>query len=225
MAVVTEHLFQLIAKQVEDRGLVVWYDPEQAFASAAAELAISKTTVARYDGSFFRLRHDDRPPDERRPAAPVGRLRARRAAQHQTTPSSSWKQPGSSCSRPAAAQPQHQVGRRRSQCPPTPPRNDQVAEIEMQVESGKLSLADLNALAEKGNVSSGVLTLIFGSANPQEVALAFLHGDYTTAKLRKSRPRTTCGICSSPASTSKSSRIATLANLRSGWPVMCCSPT
>src|SRR5262245_58219078 len=58
MAVVTEYLFQLIAKQVEDRGLVVWYDPEQAFVTAAAELALPKTTVARYDGSFFRLRHE-----------------------------------------------------------------------------------------------------------------------------------------------------------------------
>ena len=45
-------------KQVEDRGLVVWYDPEQTFVLAAAELAIPKTTVARYDGSFFRLRHE-----------------------------------------------------------------------------------------------------------------------------------------------------------------------
>ena len=27
-SVVTEYLFQLIAKQVEDRGLVVWDDPE-----------------------------------------------------------------------------------------------------------------------------------------------------------------------------------------------------
>jgi hypothetical protein len=35
MAVVTEYLIQLIAKQVEDRGLVVWYDPEQAFAAAS----------------------------------------------------------------------------------------------------------------------------------------------------------------------------------------------
>ncbi len=55
---------------------------------------------------------------------------------------------------------------------------DQVAEIERQVESGKLSLADLNSLADKGkDISTGVLTLIFGSANPQEVALAFLHSD------------------------------------------------
>ena len=55
---------------------------------------------------------------------------------------------------------------------------DQVSEIERQVEAGKLSLADLNSLAEQGiDISTGVLKLIFGSANPQEVALAFLHGE------------------------------------------------
>ena len=33
---VTEYLFNLIAKQVEDHGLVVWYDPEQAYTEVAA---------------------------------------------------------------------------------------------------------------------------------------------------------------------------------------------
>src|SRR5438093_5890065 len=56
--VVTEYLFQLIAKQVEDRGLVVWYDPERAYVQAAAELVLPKTTVARYGDSFFHLRHE-----------------------------------------------------------------------------------------------------------------------------------------------------------------------
>jgi len=31
MAVVTEYLVQLIAKQVEEQGLVVWYDPEGVY--------------------------------------------------------------------------------------------------------------------------------------------------------------------------------------------------
>ena len=63
---------------------------------------------------------------------------------------------------------------------------DQVAEIERQVEAGKLSLADLNSLAEQGNdISTGVLTLIFGSANPQEVALAFLHSDQYDEEIGK----------------------------------------
>ena len=47
--------------------------------------------------------------------------------------------------------------------------------VEKQAEAGKLSLADLNALADKGGeISKGVLALIFGTGNPQEVALAFL---------------------------------------------------
>ena len=63
---------------------------------------------------------------------------------------------------------------------------DQVAEIERQVEAGKLSLADLNSLADKGkDISTGVLTLIFGSANPQEVALAFLHDDHHDEEIEK----------------------------------------
>src|SRR6202011_3783842 len=63
---------------------------------------------------------------------------------------------------------------------------DQVAEIERQVESGKLSLADLNSLADKGkDISTGVLTLIFGSANPQEVALAFLHSEQHDTEIGK----------------------------------------
>ena len=58
MAVVTESLVQLIAKQVDDQGLVVWYDPEQAYGAVAAELHLPNTTVARYDGSFFKLRKE-----------------------------------------------------------------------------------------------------------------------------------------------------------------------
>ena len=58
MAVVTESLVQLIAKQVDEKGLVVWYDPEQAYGTAAAELSLPNTTVARYDGSFLKLRHE-----------------------------------------------------------------------------------------------------------------------------------------------------------------------
>src|SRR4051812_5050160 len=58
MAVVTEYLLQLIARQVEDRGLVVWYDPERVYAQAIAGLSLRAATVAAYSGSFFKLRHE-----------------------------------------------------------------------------------------------------------------------------------------------------------------------
>jgi hypothetical protein len=64
--------------------------------------------------------------------------------------------------------------------------DDQVAQVEKQVETGKLSLADLNALADKGkDISTAVLSLIFGSANPQEVALAVLHDDRYDGEIEK----------------------------------------
>lgn len=58
MGIVSEHLVGLIAKQVEDRRLVVWYDPEREYAQTAAELALPQTTIARYGGSFFSLRRE-----------------------------------------------------------------------------------------------------------------------------------------------------------------------
>jgi hypothetical protein len=56
--------------------------------------------------------------------------------------------------------------------------DETAAEIEKQVDAGKLLLADLNVLADKGkDISTGVLSLIFGTSTPQEVALAFLNSD------------------------------------------------
>ncbi len=176
MAVVTEYLFQLITKQVEDRGLVVWYDPERAFVSVAAELVIPKTTVACYDGSFFRLRHaidhlmnGDLPP--RLVVYVPEEQRSTHNALVELEAAGVVIQPGQ---QPPNRNTRLAVVARNALKPLL--GDDQVLEIEKQVESGKLTLDDLNTLADKGR-DFGVLSLIFGSANPQEVALAFLHGN------------------------------------------------
>jgi len=55
---------------------------------------------------------------------------------------------------------------------------DTAQAIEAQVEEGKLSLADLETLAEQGaGFSKGVVSLLFGSGSPPDVALAFLSSD------------------------------------------------
>ncbi len=61
MGIVTDYLRSLIAKQVDTNGLVVWYDPEGNYRDIPSNLAIPHTTVARYDGSFFALRHQIEP--------------------------------------------------------------------------------------------------------------------------------------------------------------------
>ena len=178
MAVVTDTLFQLIAKQVDDKGLVVWYDPEQAYGSAAAELTLPKTTVARYDGSFLKLRKEiDHLLNEGQPPRLVVYVPIEREKTHSALIELDFAG--------AIMQPRQQppacntrlsvIGRNALKLILG---EDQVGEIERQVESGKLSLADLNSLAEQGiDISTGVLKLIFGTANPQEVALAFLHSE------------------------------------------------
>lgn len=175
---ITAYLVQLIAKQVDDRGVVVWYDPEHAYGTAAAELALLNTTVARYDGSFLKLRkevdsllNDGQPP----------RLVVYVPLEREKTDSALIEldcagvimQPRQ---QPPACNTRLSVVARNALKPIL--AEDQVLEIERQVEAGKLSLADLNALAEQGiDISTGVVKLIFGTANPQEVALAFLHSD------------------------------------------------
>jgi hypothetical protein len=178
MPVVTESLVQLIAKQVDDKGLVVWYDPERAYGTAAAELSIPKTTVARYDGSFLKLRKEidhllnDGQPPRLVVYVPMERTETN-SALIELDSAGVLMQPRQ---QPPACNTRLSVVGRNALKPIL--GEDQVAEIERQVESGQLSLNDLNALADKGkDISTGILTLIFGSANPQEVALAFLPGD------------------------------------------------
>lgn len=186
MAVVTEHLVQLIAKQVDDKGLVVWYDPEEAYGLVAAELHLPNTTVARYAGSFFKLRKEiDHLMNDGQPPRLVVYVPIEREKTHAALIELDFAgvimQPRQ---QPPACNTRLSVVARNALKPIL--GEDQVAEIERQVEAGKLSLADLNSLADKGkDISTGVLTLIFGSANPQEVALAFLHSETLDEEIRK----------------------------------------
>jgi hypothetical protein len=186
MAVVTEHLVQLIAKQVDDKGLVVWYDPEQSYVAAAAELTLPKTTVARFDGSFVKLRKEidhlmnDGQPPRLVVYVPIEREKTH-AALIELDSAGVVMQPRQ---QPPTCNTRLSVVARNALKPIL--GEDQVGEIERQVEAGKLSLADLNSLADKGkDISTGVLTLIFGTANPQEVGLAFLHDDQHDEEIEK----------------------------------------
>jgi hypothetical protein len=176
--IVTDYLFLLITKQVDDRGLVVWYDPEEAHSAAFADWRLPNTTVTRYDGSFFKLRKEI---DHLLNNGQAPRLVVYVPADCSETHSALIEldcagvimQPRQ---QPAACNTRLSVVARNALKPIL--GEDQVAEIERQAEAGILSLVDLDSLAGKGkDISTGVLTLIFGSANPQEVALAFLHSD------------------------------------------------
>ena len=46
----------LLRRQVADRGLVVWYDPQQAYVGLSERIAIADCEILRYESGFFRLR-------------------------------------------------------------------------------------------------------------------------------------------------------------------------
>src|SRR5437588_10884755 len=61
MGVVTDYLVNLIRKQVDATGIVVWYDPDAHYQEVAQNLAIEDSILALYQGSFFALRYEIEP--------------------------------------------------------------------------------------------------------------------------------------------------------------------
>ncbi|MEK6799670.1 MAG: PglZ domain-containing protein [Planctomycetota bacterium] len=187
-AIVTDHLVSLITKQVADNGVVVWYDPEGVYAEAVETLDLPDTTVLRYEGSFINLRwriDQKKLMDGEEPPRLVVYVPM---AQDQTDHALIELEAAGVVMQPG-------------QQPPM--RNTRLAivarnalkgvlgdgtasDVEKQTDAGKLRLADLNALADKGGeISRGVLTLIFGTGNPQDIALAFLDSDRHDSEITK----------------------------------------
>jgi hypothetical protein len=186
--VVTEYLISLIGKQVNDNGLVVWYDPDRTYAEVAETLVLPDSTVFRYDRSFMQLRWEiDQKKlmdGEEPPRIVVYVPMAEEETHHALI---EMEAAG------VVMQPGQQPPWRNTRLAILA-RNvlkdvlddESAAQVEKQVEAGKLTLADLNALADKGGeISKGVLVLIFGTGNPQEIALSFLDSDRQDESITK----------------------------------------
>jgi hypothetical protein len=188
MAIVTEYLRNLIAKQVDDNGLVVWYDPDNAYADAVAALGLPDTTVLRYTNSFMRLRWEIDQKDllngEEAPRLLVYVPMAQDQTHHaliELEAAGVIMQPGQ---QPPARNTRLAVVARNALKYIL--GDETTAHVEKQTEAGKLTLADLDTLADKGGeISKGVIALIFGTGNPQEVALYFLDNDRLDESITK----------------------------------------
>lgn len=178
MGLITNHLRSILARQVDDHGIVVWYDPEGHYREVTEHLTIPDTTIARYDGSFFALRHAIEPlmnglePPRLLIYVPLDPAATHNALIEVEAAGVTMK-PGQ---QPPARNTRLTIIARHALKPIL--GDEQVAAIEKQVDRGQLSLADLDALADRGEaLTKGVVSLIFGTGNPQEVALAFLASD------------------------------------------------
>ncbi len=178
--IATDYFNGLITKQVNDNGLVVWYDPDGVYADALPSLNLPDTEVLRYTDSFIQLRWeiDQRHlmDGEEAPRLVVYVPLTQDQTNHaliELEAAGVIMQPGQ---QPPARNTRLAVVARNALKGIL--GEESAGQVEKQTEAGKLTLSDLNALAEKGGeISKGVIALIFGTGNPQEVVLAFLDTD------------------------------------------------
>ncbi|HEC36334.1 MAG TPA: PglZ domain-containing protein [Anaerolineae bacterium] len=181
MALITETLLDLLRRQVETRGTVVWFDPEKTYLDLARSLEpedVAGATTHRYDPErgFVWLRRQLEPLWEKRTDpprlviyVPLAQAETRHALiEFEVT--GVVMQPGQ---QPPERNTSLAAVAHRALETVFPPAA--VERIVAQVEAGQLSLAELDQLAEKGTEAhTGAVAVIFGTGNVSEVALRFL---------------------------------------------------
>ncbi len=197
MAKLTEYIVNLIRKQVKEKGIVVWYDPDRSYTDLARSLELSETTVLYYKDSFFRLRKeidtwmeylnpDDRPvenynvpprlliyvPSERRDTA---------NALIEVESAGSIMEPG------AGVMDRNTQLRVVAESVFRAAAPDQAEKIAKQIDAGALTLTELDNIADEvESGGSSVIKLIFETTAPTEILLRFAASDkYDAAIINK----------------------------------------
>ena len=186
MGAVADYLCGLIARQVQESGLVVWYDPDDAYGVVASHLEIPGTQVFRLEDSLLRLRAQVEPllefvgSDGRFTESPEKPPRLIVYVPHaredfhsgliELDTAGSVMEPGA----PALARNSRlEVVARHALAKVM--AADQVEAICAKVAKGQYRLEDLDQLAEQGpGPGVGGLILVYGTAEAGEVTLRFL---------------------------------------------------
>ena len=190
MGLVTDKLLDSLRKQIESHGTVVWYDPELAYLDLVSSLAperIAGASVHRYEleRGFLWLRRQLEPlwADRVDPPRLLLYVPMRRA---ETQNALIEYESAGAVLRPGQQPPEQNTAltavARQGLAGVVPAAR--LEELVGQVEAGQLSLSELDSLAEKGaEALTGVIATVFGSGNPQEVALRFLADPSVDAEL------------------------------------------
>ncbi|PXF57191.1 MAG: hypothetical protein C4B58_10695 [Deltaproteobacteria bacterium] len=184
MGKVTDHLLSQISKQVNDKGIVVWYDPEKAYTKIIEKLSVPETMVLSFEDSFFRLREQIEPflefvDDTGKPKHDCtvpprlivyipGNRNDTRYALIEVEMAGIVLEPG--------AHPWQRNTRLRVIAEQVFKKiaPDSAVDIARQVEEGILTLEELDKLSiEAEGIATGTVKIIFGTASAVDVALDF----------------------------------------------------
>lgn len=186
MGIVSHYMRDLLKKQVDDKRLIVWFDPDGHYRAFAEALTLSDTTIARYDGSFFALRRQISPllDGEEPPGllvyVPLAEENTQDALVELTAAGAVLK----------SGQQPWQRNTRLSVVTRAALKDtfaaDQIKVLERQIEAGQLAtIEEVDDSIERirRQVNPGVVTLIFGVGEPEEVALSFLSDERYDAQI------------------------------------------
>lgn len=188
MGPVSEYVKEMVVKQVKDNHLVVWFDPERIYSDIAVDLEIPGGTVARYQNSFFELRHDIAPlmtreePPDLLIYVPLSEEETENAL--------------IACTSAGIVLKPYQTPRQRNTRLTVIANQalkdliDDPAELEeiaKKVDRNELTLSDLDALGERARKSSyqKILALIYRVETPQDITLSFLNRPKTDEELAR----------------------------------------
>jgi len=178
MGHVSEYIKEMVARQVKDNHLVVWFDPEGIYGDIAKDIEIPNGTVAHYRGSFFELRHEIAPimrgedPPDLLIYVPLSEEKTNNALIAYTSAGIVLKPHQSPWQRNTS------LGVIANQALKEIIDNPaDLDEIIKKVDRRELTLADLDALADRTGKSryQQILALIYRVETPQEIALSFLN--------------------------------------------------
>jgi hypothetical protein len=176
MAIISETLIKLLTEHLDRYQVVVWFDPELAYSGLASNLKLEGAHFACYDPQrgFLSLRRDLEPlwSQNERPRLLIYVPLASKDSHNalvEYVKSGVMLEPGQS----GSLNTRLAIVTRLALENVLPAAT--LETLLKDVEAGKLSLMEIEKLAERGQSAlMGALSLIFHSANSQEIALHFL---------------------------------------------------
>ena len=193
MGIVTDQILATLNEQIKQHQVVVWFDPESAYAPVAQTLQITDTSILRFDPhkGFLALRRELEPlwGAHEKPRlliyVPLSSQDSHHALQEYIV-SGIKLEPGG---HPPETNTRLAVIAKRALENALPPAS--LEKVIEQVEKGQLSLKEIDEIADKGIQENGALALIFGSGNPENIALRFLTDETIDAEVSLKKAGTT----------------------------------
>lgn len=186
MGIIADHLCSVIARQVGDYGLVVWYDPDGHYRDVALALALPSTAVVAYQHSFYALRHAvDAYLNHLEPPRLVVYVPLDQTETHQALieleVAGAVMQPGQ---QPPLRNTRLSVIARNALKATKQWTDEDAEQVSRDIEAGKYrSIDEIEHVVARRGGATGVLQLVFDSGNPDEVALKFLCDTHLDAKI------------------------------------------